>query len=321
MEWTGLEAIALKTATRRSIREFAADLGVGHNTVTKWSQRGAAITLRPLTQRVLDEAFARADDAAKARFAEILRRARAGQAASSPPPRRPDGTDIFGINATLSPPAHRGGDHTPQLPAAGEGDSPALSGLQELAGHVVDLDLRIDLQISDDGAARVLYRYETVNLTDRPLTRMSRELWFQYTTGGLSIEALASSTRQVGIQRIHDTPNLAKFACQISPPIKPGETARIGYCCEGGLFVDALYWRQSIYRHTRRLSIHLRHAGAGRILTCSASEEHPDGAENSATEGLVWDHDGRDVVATLTRDHLRPNQSVTLHWEVTREHP
>ncbi|WP_067837330.1 hypothetical protein [Nocardia lijiangensis] len=320
MEWTGLEAIALKTATRRSIREFAADLGVGHNTVTKWSQRGAAITLRPLNQRVLDEAFARADDAAKARFAEILRQARAGQTVPSPP-RRLDGSDMFGIDATSPSLARRGGRPMPQLAVTREVDSSELTGLEALAGHVVDLDLRIDLQISDDGAARVLYCYETVNLTDRPLTRMSRELWFEYTAGGLRIEPLTSSSRQVAIQRIHDTPNLAKFACQISPSIKPGEAARIGYCCVGGRFVDALYWRQSIYRHTRRLSIHLRHAGAGRMLSCSATEEHPDGAENSAAEGLIWDHDGRDVVATLTRDHLRPNQSVTLHWEVTREHP
>lgn len=81
--------------------------------------------------------------------------------------------------------------------------------------------------------------------------------------------------------------------------------------------MDALYWRQSIYRHTHRLRVNLRHTGAGRINSCTATEEHPDGAENSATEHLIWDHDGEDVTATLERNHLRPNQSVTLQWEVS----
>ncbi len=33
-----------------------------------------------------------------------------------------------------------------------------------------------------------------------------------------------------------------------------------------------------------------------------AVEEHPDGSENSATEELMWDYEGNDVVITLTRD-------------------
>ncbi|MFB9831803.1 hypothetical protein [Actinoallomurus acaciae] len=36
------------------------------------------------------------------------------------------------------------------------------------------MDLRIDIEISADGAARLTYRYEVLNMTDRPLTRLSR---------------------------------------------------------------------------------------------------------------------------------------------------
>lgn len=195
-----------------------------------------------------------------------------------------------------------------------------ISQFAHLAGQIIDLDTRIDIEIGGDGAARLTYRYELLNMTDRPLTRLSRDLWFEYTSGKLDIRPLAESSRRVAIQRVHDTPNLAKFACQLSPAIRPGEAAVIGYTCEGGRFEDALYWRQSIARYTRHFTINLRHGDAGDLISCSALEEHEDGSENSATEELIWDYEGDDVIITLTRDYLRPNQSVTLRWKVTREH-
>jgi len=195
-----------------------------------------------------------------------------------------------------------------------------ISQFAHLAGHIIDLDLRIDIEISGNGAARLTYRFEVLNMTDRPLTRLSRDLWFQYTSGELTIRPLADSTRRVAIQRIHDAPNLAKFACQLSPAIQPGESAVVGYTCEGGRFEDALYWRQAVPRYTRHFTINLRHGDAGDLISCSAVEEHDDGSENSATEELIWDDEGDDVIITLTRDYLRPNQSVTLRWTVTREH-
>ncbi|MFB9833802.1 hypothetical protein [Actinoallomurus acaciae] len=195
-----------------------------------------------------------------------------------------------------------------------------ISQFAHLAGHIIDLDLRIDIEISADGAARLTYRYEVLNMTDRPLTRLSRDVWFQYTSGKLTIHPLTEGTRRVAIQRVHDAPNLAKFACQLSPAIQPGESAVVGYTCEGGRFEDALYWRQAIARYTRHFTINLRHGEAGGLISCSAVEEHEDGSENSATEELIWDDEGDDVIITLTRDYLRPNQSVTLRWTVTREH-
>jgi hypothetical protein len=54
-------------------------------------------------------------------------------------------------------------------------------------------------------------------------------------------------------------------------------------------------------------------------VRCTAIEEHPDGAANSADADLVWDFEGDDVVITLTREYLRPNQAVTLRWDVPRE--
>ncbi|MEU8123340.1 hypothetical protein AB0C21_31895 [Spirillospora sp. NPDC049024] len=52
---------------------------------------------------------------------------------------------------------------------------------------------------------------------------------------------------------------------------------------------------------------------------CTATEEHLDGSENSATDSLVWDLGGKGTVMSLTCDHLRPNQAVTLRWEPIRE--
>jgi hypothetical protein len=101
--------------------------------------------------------------------------------------------------------------------------------------------------------------------------------------------------------------------------LQPGESAVVKYVCEGGRFPNRLYWRQSLPRYTRHLTINLRHREAGTLASCSAVEEHPDGSENSATEELLWDYDGDDFVVTLTRDYLRPNQSVTLRWDIARE--
>ena len=195
-----------------------------------------------------------------------------------------------------------------------------ISQFAHLAGYIIDLDMRIDIEIGGDGAATVTYRYELLNMTDRPLTRLSRELWFEHTRGELDIRPLRESTRRLAIQRKHDTPNLSKFACQLSPAIQPGESAVIGYVCEGGRFEDALYWRQGINRYTRHFTLNLRHGDAGDLISCSAVEEHADGLEVSATEELIWDHEGDDVIITVTRDYLRPGQSVTLRWTVTREH-
>ncbi|GAA4063897.1 hypothetical protein GCM10022214_16960 [Actinomadura miaoliensis] len=54
-------------------------------------------------------------------------------------------------------------------------------------------------------------------------------------------------------------------------------------------------------------------------MRCEATEEDPNGAEISADDDLVWDYDGDDAVMTLTRNHLRPNQSLTLRWDVPHE--
>ncbi|MEU8798847.1 hypothetical protein [Spirillospora sp. NPDC048819] len=190
--------------------------------------------------------------------------------------------------------------------------------LAGLSGHVVELGKSINLEIAEDGAALLEYRFDLLNLGDKPLARVSREVWYEHTTGPLVIKPVPDTDRRPAIQRIHDTTNLAKFAFQISPPLRPGEWARVGYVCAGGKFDLNHYWRESMHRYCRHyeISVRQRHIDLG---GCTATEEHPDGSENSATDSLVWDIDGRDAVMALTRDHLRPNQAVTLRWEVIRE--
>ena len=191
--------------------------------------------------------------------------------------------------------------------------------LARLAGNVVELDLKIEFDVLDDGRAVVSYRHELLNMSDRPLTRVARELWFEHTTGRIVITPGSEADHRVAIQRVHDTGSLVKFACQISPAIRPGETGVVGYTCEGGRFVDDHYWREALRRYTRHLTIRLRHRGGDQLTVCTAIEEHADGSENSATEELMWDYDGDDVVITLTRDYLSPNQAVTLRWTVSNE--
>ncbi|MGW0829511.1 helix-turn-helix domain-containing protein [Streptomyces prunicolor] len=82
--WTGREAGLLRQALRMSVRTYAAHLGVGIRTVSKWEKFGTATCPWPDTQAILDTALTRADAAARARFEQLL--------VPSPLGRRPSGT-------------------------------------------------------------------------------------------------------------------------------------------------------------------------------------------------------------------------------------
>ncbi|KLL10837.1 MULTISPECIES: helix-turn-helix domain-containing protein [Protofrankia] len=195
-------------------------------------------------------------------------------------------------------------------PAAPSGDEPPRG--------AEDHSLTVDLDIAVDGWATITYRHDLFNPGPRPLTRLARELWFENTRGPLALTALPSDGHNVIIQRIHDTPSMAKFACQIFPAIQPGASASVGYTCEGGQFVSDHYWRQSITRPTGILTIRLRHRGAASLTRCTAAEEYADGYEVTATDSLTVTSDGTDIIIELVRRDLGPGQAVTLRWDVTR---
>jgi hypothetical protein len=69
--WTGRETRWLRQATRLSVRDFAASLGVAVRTVTKWETQGVKARLRMDSQALLDTLLRRADGEAQARFAAI----------------------------------------------------------------------------------------------------------------------------------------------------------------------------------------------------------------------------------------------------------
>jgi len=190
--------------------------------------------------------------------------------------------------------------------------------LAGLAGYIVELSETLEIDIDSEGDAHLVYHFDLLNLSSKPLARVVRELWFEVTGGPLAIIPAQDCERRVTIQRIHDTSNLAKFAYHISPPLRPGECARVGYACDGGGFGERHYWRQAMPRYTRQYTLRVRQQKV-QLVTCTAIEEYPDGSEISANDSLTWDYDDGDVVLTLTRDYLRPNQAVTLRWEVTRE--
>jgi hypothetical protein len=192
-----------------------------------------------------------------------------------------------------------------------------IAELGKLAGNLVDLQLECSIDIDAGGWALVTYRHEVLNLTSRAMKRMTREQWFETTSGALKIEPHPSNDRRVHIQRIHDTTNMSKFACQFSPEIEPGEAGTISYTSRGGRFVHDHYWRQSIPRYTRYFTLRIRHCDVAMLLNCTAIEERVDGSETSVIEDLVCSDEGGDALITLTRDHLQPGQTVTVRWEVS----
>ncbi|MGH3550530.1 MAG: hypothetical protein ACRDQU_20905 [Pseudonocardiaceae bacterium] len=62
--------------------------------------------------------------------------------------------------------------------------------LAKLAGHIVELDVACSLDIDNAGWATVTYSHQLLNLTNRPIKRLTRELWFETTDGPLTIEAV-----------------------------------------------------------------------------------------------------------------------------------
>jgi transcriptional regulator with XRE-family HTH domain len=196
--------------------------------------------------------------------------------------------------------------------------APRLRELGLLAGHVVDLNYALSIDIGRDGRAIVRADQTLVNLTSRPIARLVRDFWFEHTDGSLMLFPFeAEGGSLVAMQKIHSTPNFIKFASQLSPPVQPGETATVRYACQGGKFADAYYWRQSLFRFAQRFTLSVRHRGARPLLQCSGMEEFADGSEVSANEDLAWSYKGDDVLVSLTRYSLRPNQALTLRWEAT----
>jgi hypothetical protein len=188
--------------------------------------------------------------------------------------------------------------------------------LAGLAGNLVELSLDTEITIAKDGWASVVIWHEFLNLTRSAVSRIPREMWFENTREDrLPIRALDSGTGRVMIQRLHDADNFAKFACQLAPAIRPGQSARVGYRCEGVRFVDDHYWRQSVPRYTRRLTIAISHE-IGPLLQCSAVEELADGTEQLVTDQIMWDESDDGVTMSIARDFLQPGQALTLRWEV-----
>jgi len=166
------------------------------------------------------------------------------------------------------------------------------------------------------GWASVSYRFEVLNLTSKPVKRMVREQWFETTSGPLRIEPSDSSDRSVSIQRMHETANMTKFACQFSPAIEPGEVGVIGYTTRGGCFTHDHYWRQTTTRPVRHFTLSIRHQGVSTLLGCTAIEDQLDGSQVSVIEDLVCTDNDGDALMTITRDYLQAGQAVTLRWEV-----
>ncbi|MGV9677658.1 hypothetical protein ACWDSJ_20480 [Nocardia sp. NPDC003482] len=70
--WTGFEAVALQEAMRKSVREFAAHLGIEMTTVANWRSGLSAVTPRPLTQELLDTLLVQVSPEVRERFEQIL---------------------------------------------------------------------------------------------------------------------------------------------------------------------------------------------------------------------------------------------------------
>ncbi|UGQ12287.1 helix-turn-helix domain-containing protein [Yinghuangia sp. ASG 101] len=206
-------------------------------------------------------------------------------------------------------------------------DTPSANAFAEGAavapGDVIELSTEVALDISETGAARLMYRHVLLNLGDRPLASLARQVWFERTSGRIVLAAVrppdpaTAPAHVVTMRRVHETGSFLKFACLITPPLAPRESMVVQYLCTGGLFVDEHYWRQDIIRPTRHLQITVRQLGVAELRGCDVVAERGDGREEPSTSGLTWSHreDGT-VFVTYSGADLTAPQALTLRWDV-----
>lgn len=204
-------------------------------------------------------------------------------------------------------------------------DEVFAAGLADLPGDVVELSTEVTLDIAASGAARLMYRHVLLNLGDRPLASFSRQVWFEQTSGRITLVAVRppepamAPSHVVTVRRVHETESFLKFSCLISPPLAPRETLVVQYLCTGGVFVSDHYWRQDIVRPTRHLQLSVRQFGVDAMRGCEVVEESADGRDLPSTAGLAWTRreDGT-VFITCSRADLAAPQALTLRWDVER---
>ncbi|UGQ12598.1 hypothetical protein LO772_02990 [Yinghuangia sp. ASG 101] len=114
---------------------------------------------------------------------------------------------------------------------AGDTDSPGHS------APTAELTMDVDVELAADGTTSVTYRHTVLNLTDRPLDRLSRRLSFPRAEGSLEITAVPDPARTVTIGELHDAGRSATFTCLLDPPIPPLDTAAVVYRCRSLRYV------------------------------------------------------------------------------------
>ena len=195
-------------------------------------------------------------------------------------------------------------------------NSPPPNG-SPLAGKVIDAHTEAWVDIDEQGHTVVRYLYDAVNLTDRPISRVPRTIWFKYTHAEISVEPVQVGDHEVHIEmQVESTPQ-KKFAYRISPAIEPGGRARFGSEIRGGVFVDEFFWRHQALRTTKLMTIDVVHRSQT-MKRLSATVERTDGSEVLATDEVEWRHDGPDLRLRLQRTGLEPPEVVTLRWETNQ---
>jgi len=103
--------------------------------------------------------------------------------------------------------------------------------------QTAELTMDVDVELAADGTTWVTYRHTVLNLTDRPLDRLSRRLTFPRAEGSLTITSVPDLVRTVTIEDVCDHGRFATFTCRLSPPIPPLDTATVAYRCRSLRYV------------------------------------------------------------------------------------
>ena len=183
-----------------------------------------------------------------------------------------------------------------------------------LAGNLVDLSLTIDLTIAPDGVCKVTYRYSSLNLTDRPINRAPRDLWFQHSRTKLRTDRAARGTDPKNPSNdctLRTTSRSSRANCRhrssLGSPRRSAtraperSSARTSTGGRRSLGTPASTHFTSATRDLATVR--------GSLLRRSC----PTVRKLSRTHPITWDYDGDDLIMTFTRDHLQPNQYATLH--------
>jgi septum formation topological specificity factor MinE len=176
--WTGFEAVALQEAMRRSVRDFAALLGLETTTVNNWRAGLGSVRPRSSTQAILDTTFdLKATPQDRARFDQIVAEGEVAWRKRQRSQRRSGRSTAAAVGIETISTAHAENSAVTESPLLG---ARAGEELHAVLARVDDLSRSINPEILEQlqsSTLQCIARYETIDPSELVPALQEQRVW------------------------------------------------------------------------------------------------------------------------------------------------